>query len=191
MKSMRTILFLMLSLIALRMGLPQSNSSDWFVLNPRMPYVYLIFNHSGKRVPAMNGESTQGLWLKLVNNCRVPVVIGTFDLGTKDIGIGVIHEVIPVTAAPISGGIDKDGKPTPKRQVRNVKPPEGYTFGVHSTKTLGPGESVLFSVPLEHISPDWFLRVKYAMDLPASRTTPISYVDFYWHNLPTDMQLQK
>jgi hypothetical protein len=178
--------FLLLSL-SITFCFTQAKSSKWFVLNPEKPYVYLQFDHIGEREPAMPGESTQGLWLRLVNNCRMPLRIGTFDLGTKD-GIGLIHEVIPVTPAPISGGVYKTGNQPPKHELKTVNPPSGYSFDLHSVAILKSGENILFSVPLENVSPNWFLRITFVMDIPASTASPTSYVDFNWHNLPKQVR---
>jgi len=42
-----------------------------FIVDASKPYVYLAFDHAGRREPAREGESPQGLWLRLINNCRV------------------------------------------------------------------------------------------------------------------------
>ena len=34
-------------------------------------------------------EVSQGFWIRLVNNCRVPVVVAMFNPGTDDPGSGI------------------------------------------------------------------------------------------------------
>ena len=55
-----------------------------FVIDPAEPYVYIKFDHIGRRKPATEGEGSEGLWLRLVNNCNLPITVFTFDLGTGD-----------------------------------------------------------------------------------------------------------
>ncbi len=201
-----------------------------FVLDAKKPYVYLEFDHVGQRKPLGEDESNQGLWLKFVNNCRLPVTIRTFDPETGDPGIGVEDEVVPVSGpggvgpletitSPISATLVPPGRdterqpPAPPNQTDTstesgavpVSPvvgkqparpeaaygpadrPIGYGFEFVTHETVNPGESVLFSVPLEHVSPRWYLRVQFTLVAsPPVRGggEPYSYVDFYWNKLP-------
>jgi len=64
-------------------GLAQM-SPQQFVIDQSKPYVYLRFDHLGNREPAHGGESAKGLWLRLVNNCNLPIKISVFDVGTRN-----------------------------------------------------------------------------------------------------------
>lgn len=46
----------------------QKNTST-FVIDQSEPYVYLKFDHTGRRQPLSSHEPDKGLWLRLVNNC--------------------------------------------------------------------------------------------------------------------------
>lgn len=46
-----------------------------FVIDKQKPYVYLKVDHVGSREPLIKGESAQGIWLHLFNNCKIPIVV--------------------------------------------------------------------------------------------------------------------
>ena len=91
------------------------------MIDPSKPYVYLIFDHIGKREPISKHEPATGIWLRLVNNCRVPVIIATFDPGTGDPGLGVYDEIISV---PANGPSVRS--PSKAVESSEEQPPEGY-----------------------------------------------------------------
>lgn len=89
-----------------------------FLINPNKPYVYLEVDHVGPREPRVPDEPNIGIWLRLHNNCIVPITVFTF--GVPDLAfappsageneeIGVYDAVI---ANPIpSWGIIRDEPP--------------------------------------------------------------------------------
>jgi hypothetical protein len=182
--------FSLLLLVFLIAADRQDKTAQGFVLNDAKPYVYITFDHAGKRKPLGPNESTQGLWLRLVNNCRVPVTIGTFGTGSDEPGIGVFHEVVPIPKAG-SHGIPGPADETSSERARN--PPEGYYAEVGSSMTVAPGESVLFSVPLNHLTRAWYLRVRFTLAVSPSKVgdQPYSYADFRWEQLPEDVRRRK
>jgi len=54
------------------------------------------------------------------------------------------------------------------------------------TTTIASGRDLLFSVPLNHISPSWYLRIMFNLDVPGSGygSEPYSSVPFYWQDIP-------
>jgi len=179
----------------------QDQTPRSFVLNEARPYVYIAFDHAGKRKPIGKGEDKQGLWLKFINNCRVPVTLGTFETGTDDPGIGVFYDVVPL---PVSGpwGVPgpleeapSKGAPKPAEDLSEpaTKPPEGYYAEVGSVTTVAPGESVLFSVPSNHLSSEWYIRVRFMLAVSSDRIgdQPYSYADFRWEQLPDTVKKPK
>lgn len=60
-----------------------------FLIDPSKDYVYLEFHHLVSRERIGGDEVSQGLWIRLVNNCRVPVVVALFNPGTDDRGSGI------------------------------------------------------------------------------------------------------
>jgi hypothetical protein len=49
----------------------------------------LEFDHLGSRERIGGDEVSQGLWIRFVNNCRVPVVVAMFNPGTDDPGSSI------------------------------------------------------------------------------------------------------
>jgi hypothetical protein len=157
--------------------------SDAFLLDPSKPYVFLDFDHVGQRKPLSDSESRRGLWLRLVNNCRVPIKIDTFDPGTGNPGVGIFYDVLPVR--PHSGYVTSSGEVHSSAVPRLV--PQGYYFSNQtvSHRIVPPGGTILFSVPSNHVQPEWYLRAKFEFDLPETRLRqPISLVEFHWLDIP-------
>jgi hypothetical protein len=142
---MRILLALIITLGALLLPTAYAQKAP-FVRDASKPYAYLQFDHVGKRKPIRSEESTEGLWLKFVNNSNVPIEVGSFDPGTSDAGIGLVDEVVPYS--------------NPGVRSQSVKPPEGYSGEVYSSMTVQPGDAVLFCVPREQVSKQWYLRVQ-------------------------------
>jgi hypothetical protein len=142
-------------------------------LNTSRPYVFVQFDHSGPRQPSTLGESHRGIWLKLVNNSTIPIAVRTFDLGTGDKAAGIMFEVARVS-----------------RRIRHghklSTQPHGYNFDVATHEVIEPGKSMIFSVPAECISEDWYIRVPFEFELPPVKEgyQPTAYADFSASNLP-------
>jgi hypothetical protein len=164
-----------------------------FVLDGTKPYVYLQFDHVGPRKPLHEGEPSTGLWLRIVNNCKVPISVRSYGVTTGDVGTGVFDEIIPVqpvfTVQAESGEIplSTDEKPTQKTADEpSAKMPVGYSAELSSATLVQPGKSLLFSVPRNHVSRDWFLRVKFALAVskPSVGTGPFTELDFFNEQIP-------
>lgn len=186
---MQGILLILLCLVPLgakgKISLP-------FILDSSKPYVYLAFDHAGDRTPVYPSEDKKGIWLRFVNNCRIPVAIKTFDPGTEDPGVGVQHEVVPIQSASFGETPSLTNKADRGGSRTDLKPPEGYSAELATLKIVEPGESVLFSVPLDHLSPYWHLRVQFTLDVSGQRgDQPYSYVEFYWDKLPKSVREMK
>jgi hypothetical protein len=191
----------------------QSSSSD-FVLDGSKPFAFLKFDHVGPRKPLGNEEGNLGIWLRVVNNCRFPIRVPTFG---DDPGVGVLDQVIVIKPGlvitadvPIEMGpawnptivIDGEGThivaepalpktkpPAPAIEVEN--PPEGYwdtMSELHSAARVLPGHDLLFSVPMNHVGPGWFLRVGVFLDvsMPKAGEGPYIELDFSRWQIPPD-----
>ena len=161
-----------------------------FLIDPSKDYVYLKFDHVGDREPLSTDEPTKGLWLRFVNNCRLQIVVAIFDAGADNLGVGVFDEVIPTTGKlPI---VDYGGPTKPKpRAPPQEEPPKGYFApDVISTTIISPGKDLLFSVPLNHVGPAWYLQVRFYFALPGEGygTGPYSVVSFYWQGIPEEFR---
>lgn len=112
------------------------------------PGVYLSFERRGNRRPLRDDESGKGIWLRLHNNMRYSINICTFGISEegeqlimhgKDTQIGIYYDVAPNPLAI-----------TEERPAIDV--PLGYPVGgtCHELE-VKPGNSLLFSVPGEHL----------------------------------------
>ena len=161
----------------------QQPSSD-FVLNPAKPYVYIQFDHIGSRKPLRKGENDTGLWLRIVNNCRVPITVPTFGLTSDAPGAGVLDEVIP-SEVPMAIIADAEPIATEASQKAGADKarvaPQGYSAEVYSMTRILPGKELLFSVPLNHVGDAWFMRVRFVLDVnkPSVGTGPYTYLEFF------------
>jgi len=148
-----------------------------FVLDPAKPFAYVKFDHVGKRKPALEGESTRGLWLRLVNNCRLPITVITFDLGTGDPAAGLNYTVVP------AGGMRPVHDPS---STRVPEMPRGYSSDTGSVATIAPGQDLLFSIPGDQVTESWHIQLNFNFDLPEPRegVNPRGVVAFYWDGIP-------
>jgi hypothetical protein len=154
--------------------LASSIAPSQFVIDSSKPYVYVIFDHIGNRKPAAEDEEVEGMWLRLVNNCNLSITTMTFDLGTGERGLGVNYSVVPVL-----------GLRRPSEE-RIKKMPKGYSFHIGTFARIPPGGSLLFSIPFDRVSPEWYIQLRFDFLLPGPKEgyNPYSLVDFSWEDIP-------
>lgn len=166
--------------------------SNSFVIDASNPYVYLKFDHVGRRVPLSLSEPHEGLWLRLVNNCRVPVVVSLYNSGPG--GLALFDKIIPAgpSLSPPMGKatMGQDGQPIEHRNESKSKPPQGYSAEVSSTTSIQPGKSLLFSVPIDHVSSYWYLEVRVTLTPLGSHevSEPETPLSFHWLDIPKDVR---
>src|ERR1700690_773638 len=181
------------------------NIAQQFIVNQQRPFTYLQFDHIGKGTRFNEDEPIYRIWFRLVNNSRVPIVIRTFGVpdGSPAGECGLFHNVVanpPVNG--ISGGLILDSgagqKPAEKPAVTAAMP-SGYDGDVSSTASLGPSESLLFSVPVNHLSDKWHIEIPFRFDLPHKRPShyeaeiggePLMKITYWLSDLPTDIRKQ-
>src|SRR5712692_3054608 len=102
MKTLLSVLFFCIALSNTPSRAKDTRTRPDFVIDPSKHYVYLKFDHVGDREPLSADEPSKGLWLRLVNNCRLPITVATFNTENPgpDPGIGVYDEVVKV---PVNG----------------------------------------------------------------------------------------
>lgn len=147
-----------------------------FVLNVDHPFVYAKFDHIGPGAPRSEDEPKQRVWLRLVNNCRVPIAVranGVPDESPKD-EIGVEYDVV---ANPEIFGVVSD-KPEDKIAASQQKSeastnekvmPRGYMEEVGSLVTIEPGSDILFSLPVNHLSEKWHIEIPFEFEVPKGK----------------------
>jgi hypothetical protein len=81
MKFVRNLLVLVLLVAANTQGQAAGTTSapteaaGTFRLKPALPFVYLEFDHVGEGKKGFENEPATRIWLRLVNNCRLPIVL--------------------------------------------------------------------------------------------------------------------
>jgi hypothetical protein len=186
------ILLLVLAILAMptlalgqRRG-PNSRKPNLRLVRTR-PSLFITFDHGGKREPLKAGEGGEGIWLRLHNNTRVTIFLPSFSV-PKALGqAGMFYDIV----LAVNRDYDYDPSlPDPGIQVKEV--PAGYTLGHTSgAYLLRPGQSVLFSVPREHLPEGVALKIAFNYeweledDLGAVRVgEPEHFVFFYSSSLP-------
>lgn len=79
-----------------------SGAGNTFRLNPAFPFVYLKFDHIGAGKKEFSNEPTTRIWLRLVNNCHLPIVVRGGDrLDSGVAGEVFFEEIAVVPNSPI------------------------------------------------------------------------------------------
>src|SRR5580704_10916834 len=75
--SARTLLFLLpvFTLATAALFSQTTKASKGFVIDENKPFVYVRFDHIGAGIPRDEDEPATRIWLRVVNNCRVPIVL--------------------------------------------------------------------------------------------------------------------
>jgi hypothetical protein len=203
------IVFAFISFIAISFSVaePQAQSGNLgqqFLLNQERTFVYLQFDHLGKGTRFNENEPANRIWFRLVNNCRVPIVIRTFGVpeGSPREEAGLFHNVV---ANPIVNGVtgisfDSGASPKPAESPISAAPmPNGYDGDISSTATLDGSESLLFSIPVNHLSSKWHIEIPFRFELPHKRPPhyeaniggqPHMVITYWLSDLPTDARKQ-
>ena len=158
----------------------QTSAKD-FVVDQSAPWAYIKFDHLGDRKPANDWESTKGLWLRLINNCKLPIKISVLSPGTGDPGVVVNFDVVPTP-----------GRNAPDEEQRKNMP-FGYAADIGTEVTIPPKGDLLFSVPAESVTEHWYIQVQFEFALPTPKSIkgqptgnydPHVVADFDWYNIP-------
>src|SRR5262245_52183303 len=139
-----------LLLVVLVAGSAAQNKPSDFLLDPFKPYVYLKYDHIGTGKPQQQSTGPVRLWLRIVNNCRIPIAVKASGATAADGGIGVFYEVIPIGPPEISIQGDA-GVEIGEQKKEQISPPKGYSAEVASVTRIEPGSDLLFSVPRSHV----------------------------------------
>lgn len=188
MKPLAILLVLCLGASALAQRIDPQN----FVIDSTKPYVYLKFDHVGPRKPIQKGEGSVGLWLRVVNNCRIPIVFSSHDTQEGEPGVILMDEVVDAEPMLEIYSTAEEGAAIERREEnrRSKHKPAGYEDEVSGVTRVQPGADILFSVPLNHVDDDWYMRVKFALDINQSSVAvgPFTYLPFYEWDIPKEFR---
>jgi hypothetical protein len=132
-----------------------------FRIRKDMPTVYITFERTGKRKPLEQGESDEGVWLRLHNNTRWPLRLAMNGVPKEYGDAALFYDVLSEGKIVIEGRCH-----------------------VCSSNELRPGSSLLFSLPTEYLAKGGAIRVRFSYgweqpdDVFADRE-PRHFVYFY------------
>jgi hypothetical protein len=152
----------------------------------------LKFDHIGLVKPNPDSAAENYLWLKVVNNSRIPITFRAQGPPPGYPGVSLENEVVeqePVRLFAYSPQELDNFKRQEKLRKEHLKhKPLGDSFEVSGGAIVRPGEELLFSVPLNYVDDDWYLRIKFALNLDRSSSSigPFTYLPFYNWDIPKD-----
>jgi hypothetical protein len=165
-----------------------------FVIDLSKPYVYLKFDHIGPRKPHQDGEGNTGLWLKVVNNCHIPIAFRALGGLPGDIETTVEDEVVErksiLTIITSNQEMQEYKNDLKQRKERLKNKPQGYSDETYGIAIVQPGKEILISFPLNHVDEYWYLRVKFTLDLNNYfiAVGPFTYLTFDVWDIPKDVR---
>lgn len=163
-----------------------------FVIDNSRPWIDIAFRRAGKRRPVSPGESDQGLWLALRNNCRYVIRVLEFSPPEENENAGtlLVHDVIPAAVISPIAPLPPGAPAAIILANAKLRKPPGYPFGDAGVSVaVQPGKELLFSVPLESVTLKWFIRIQVDLRIPGDRgVQPLVFVDFDFWQLPKDAQ---
>jgi hypothetical protein len=187
---MKNLLFVFVLLFGAS-AFPQELKPSDFVIDPSKPFAYLKFDHIEPIKPNPDSKAEPYIWLRAVNNSRIPIVFRASGPPPGYPGVSLEAEVIEeeqgiqIVSDRDQADFDKEQK---RRKERLKHKPEGFWFEVSGVARVQPGEELLFSVPRNYIDEFWYLRVRFTMELARSSLVvgPFTYLPFYDSDLPKD-----
>jgi hypothetical protein len=186
-------------------------ANNGFVIDENKPFVYVRFDHTGPGIPRDEAEPATRIWFRLVNNCRVPIVVtanGVPDESPKE-EVGLRYQI--VANPPVYGRVsaiyrDASGKiseghkadDSPDTYEQTAATPRNDLVDVASFISIGPGEQILFSMPVNHLGKHWHVEIPFEFELPRGKGsredttggTPLMRVDYGLYDLPPQAQTQ-
>jgi hypothetical protein len=199
----------MVCVVSTTLPAQSTKTNKGFLLDVNRPFVYVKFDHIGPGAPRSTDEPNSRIWLRLTNNCRIPILVranGVPDESPKD-EVGLEYEVVP---NPTMRGMvsfspsDKDrmglSGETQKSETNVDDVPRGYMEEVASLVTIGPGEEVLFSMPINHLGKRWHVEIPFEFELPKPKGKglrdpinggiPVMVVQYSLWDLPPESQAE-
>jgi hypothetical protein len=148
----------------------KTDDGSSFVIDANRPYAYLKFDHVGKGTQREESEPTSRIWLRLTNNCRLPITIRTFGVpdGSPKDERGVMDIIVAIERPQGTGHVIMPDGTEPLLPIVKAKPedlPHGYWFELGSSQSIPPGRALLFSVPINHVGPQWSFEIPFEFEV--------------------------
>lgn len=183
------------------------------VRDANRPFVYLRFDHIAQGKQRNEYEPALRVWLHFVNNSNVPIKLRAYGLadGLVPGEVGVMDDVVmDLPMLTITSGnpepevLNQPISETPDAQANTEsgtlsagRMPSGYTSEVAGVTRVAPGESVMFSVPVDHLgsrSNGWHMEIPFWFSVPEGRGPrdpiiggePIMRLHYHYYDLPDE-----
>jgi hypothetical protein len=173
-----------LAIVAILLSTAVSQGGDskerGFAIDPKRPYIDIVFNKIEERQPVFSSESKQGLWLSLRNNCTYTIKVHILNASNKNPGMLLIHDVFSTMGW-------MDSPPGSLSENEAIAQPRGYRgIDVVNSVEVLPSHELLFSVPLEHVTRNWAIRVEVYLKIPGPTYgfQPRTLVEYRFEYLP-------
>jgi hypothetical protein len=205
--SARTLLFLLPVIILATAALfsQTTKANKGFVIEENKPFVYVRFDHIGAGTQRDEDDPATRIWLRLVNNCRVPIVVdanGVPDESPKE-EVGLRYWIVanpPVYGLPIyrDAAGDHIAEDSSDSDAHTAAMPRNDLIDAASSISIRPGEQILFSMPVNHLVKHWHVEIPFEFDLPRGKCCrdektggmPLMRVDYGLYDLPPQAQAQ-
>jgi hypothetical protein len=120
-------------------------------LDLRKPSAFITFEKAGKRTPAREGESDEGIWLRLHNNCKWKLYLKTYGADNENNEYRVSYDVQLI--------------PGLEWRRKEVELPQGYRIINNARiRAIDPGKSIVFSVPREHLKDGFSILINFSYE---------------------------
>ncbi len=136
-----------------------------FLLQTDRPMVYLHVDRVGEGSPEEDGKTHLRVWVTLHNNCALPIRIRTYGAPAGDASdsVGVMDTLVPRKVRYVLTP-EEEKELGPKRAM-----PFGAWYDVGSSEVIEPGKQLHFSLPRDHFSKRWEIRIPFHFDLPPGK----------------------
>ena len=157
--------------------LSQTNTKqENFRLIQTKPSAYITFEKFGIRKPRYEGESQEGIWFSFHNNTKWNLTVKTLACLNIQEECLVFYEIERMYGD--------------KSEIEESAVPTGYRIAhISSVKTIPSGDSLLFSIPREHLAEGLFIVVEFSYEWESSGSSGgdssiFHTVPFYSTDLP-------
>jgi len=180
-----------------------------FLIDVNRPFVYVKFDHIGPGIPRTRTEPNSRIWLRLKNNCRIAILVlanGVPDDSPKD-EVGLEYEVVAnaagrgmvfVSTADAHKLETRETGSAHSSDTKSDEIPRGYIEEVASSVSIDPGQEILFSMPINHLSERWHVEIPFDFELPSGKGPlnsntvglPVMAVHYTVWDLPRNSQAE-
>jgi len=186
------VCLLVVTPVALSQGATGANDAK---LEKTRPSVYITFECTGTREPRREGETNQGVWLRLHNNLRWQLTVPGFAIppsfaqtvhGNEAFLYYEVEDTRMRRGRMLLREVSEKNNTMASEQDRRIPPPPlGYPqTDLVRTISLAAGDSVLFSIPSEHLTRDLAVSLNFQFQWEGSMDETQHRVFFYGSDVP-------